>query len=354
MKNKGFTLIELLAVIIILGILMIIAIPSVTTYINNSRKSAYVDTAKEIISGARNLVNEGNLGMYDTSVTYYIPSKYIKTEGGEAESPYGKLEEAYIGVVYDGTGYNYYWVSRDESGQGFKKIISNDSLEEDDIESDIEESYVNDLVHKSAIGCNKKIKILNDNGTWEDYSASEYVIDEKMLKENNTCPNCVFVRPNVAVTEGTELNVTTVNDYRLIENYSTIPFMGITLNGNIIDTLHVCFVAGDNLVCLDSLFEGDNFDCQSAIVAKGLGIENPKSTPSEYTAASNACRGLYYTYSSNLSVPGSLCKSEKYGYETAYAKGSFINFFGSNNYVCVLQTLVSNPTDKEWGTCNQF
>ena len=48
-KKNGFTLIELLAVIIILGILMIIAIPSVTSYINNSRKSAYVDTAKEII-----------------------------------------------------------------------------------------------------------------------------------------------------------------------------------------------------------------------------------------------------------------------------------------------------------------
>ena len=50
MNKRGFTLIELLAVIIILGILMIIAIPSVTSYINNSRKSAYIDTAKEIIS----------------------------------------------------------------------------------------------------------------------------------------------------------------------------------------------------------------------------------------------------------------------------------------------------------------
>ena len=63
-KKKGFTLIELLAVIIILGILMIIAIPSVTKYISDSRKSAYVDTAKEITSGARNLVNAGSLELY--------------------------------------------------------------------------------------------------------------------------------------------------------------------------------------------------------------------------------------------------------------------------------------------------
>lgn len=32
-NNKGFTLIELLAVIVILGLLMAIAIPSVTRYI---------------------------------------------------------------------------------------------------------------------------------------------------------------------------------------------------------------------------------------------------------------------------------------------------------------------------------
>ena len=62
-SKKGFTLIELLAVIIILGILMIIAIPSVTKYISDSRKEAYVDTAKEIVSGTRNVVNEGKLGM---------------------------------------------------------------------------------------------------------------------------------------------------------------------------------------------------------------------------------------------------------------------------------------------------
>ncbi len=101
MKDKnGFTLIELLAVIIILGILMIIAIPSVTKYISDSRKSSYVDTAKEIISGARNKVNDGKLGMFDTGATYYIPSSYIKTENA-SKSPYGEFTEAYIAVIYE-------------------------------------------------------------------------------------------------------------------------------------------------------------------------------------------------------------------------------------------------------------
>ncbi len=115
-KKKGFTLIELLAVIIILGILMIIAIPSVTNYISNSRKSAYVDTAKEIVSGTR---NSGKLGMYDTNTTYYIPASYIKTENA-SKSPYGEFVEAYVVVIYDGKGYSYYWISVDDAGQGVK------------------------------------------------------------------------------------------------------------------------------------------------------------------------------------------------------------------------------------------
>ena len=38
MKKKGFTLIELLAVIVILGLLIAIAIPSVIKYLTQSRK----------------------------------------------------------------------------------------------------------------------------------------------------------------------------------------------------------------------------------------------------------------------------------------------------------------------------
>ena len=57
---------------------MIIAIPSVTTYISNSRKSFYIDTAKNIIGGSRNLVNEEKLEMYDQTVHFIFQKVVLK------------------------------------------------------------------------------------------------------------------------------------------------------------------------------------------------------------------------------------------------------------------------------------
>ena len=56
LNSKGFTLIELLAVITILGILMLVAIPAVSRTIENSRRDTYGDVAKTYINTVRNAV----------------------------------------------------------------------------------------------------------------------------------------------------------------------------------------------------------------------------------------------------------------------------------------------------------
>ncbi|WP_147803501.1 prepilin-type N-terminal cleavage/methylation domain-containing protein [Alkalicoccus halolimnae] len=52
-NQKGLTLVELLAVIVILGIIAAIAIPSVSGIIDNSRQDAHIANAEAMVSSAR-------------------------------------------------------------------------------------------------------------------------------------------------------------------------------------------------------------------------------------------------------------------------------------------------------------
>ena len=78
LNGKGFTLIELLAVITIMGILMLVAIPAVSRTIENSRRDTFADVAKEYVNTVRNAVLADELKCGDESVgatgdgTYYF------------------------------------------------------------------------------------------------------------------------------------------------------------------------------------------------------------------------------------------------------------------------------------------
>ncbi len=68
MKNrKGFTLIEILATIVILGILLIIAVPSASNIIKNSKKKTFFVSVSNIVNAIKpeNVINENDYCMYN-------------------------------------------------------------------------------------------------------------------------------------------------------------------------------------------------------------------------------------------------------------------------------------------------
>ncbi len=159
MKNyKGFTLIELLATIIIVALLLAIAVPTISKYIDQSKRKVYIATARQYVDAAQKKVAHLDFSFFDSDTTYYVHINNIELNNNK-QSPYAIWKDAYVAIIYDGISHYYYWISADESGHRInltrEKILK---------EKDIYVSKNLDVNNRAPIGNRKKIYLLDDNG----------------------------------------------------------------------------------------------------------------------------------------------------------------------------------------------
>lgn len=107
MKNskKGFTLVELLAVIVVLAIIMIIAVPSVLNSMATAKKNSFVIEARKAINLTMQTKQTEDLLNQNTSKTCYTLSEIGLEAGGRYHGyvQYDSTAKAYKVTMSDGT-----------------------------------------------------------------------------------------------------------------------------------------------------------------------------------------------------------------------------------------------------------
>ena len=96
-NNKGFTLVETIAVIIILGVVLSIAVPSITNVVKSTNKNRMISDAETFISEVKEYVESDTIGNTPNDKKYTLGSIKSKL----SKSPYGKKykEDSYVQIV---------------------------------------------------------------------------------------------------------------------------------------------------------------------------------------------------------------------------------------------------------------
>ena len=96
-NNKGFTLVETIAVIIILGVVLSIAVPSITNVVKSTNKNRMISDADTFISEVKEYVESDTIGNTPKDNKYTLESIKSKL----SKSPYGKeyKKNSYVDIT---------------------------------------------------------------------------------------------------------------------------------------------------------------------------------------------------------------------------------------------------------------
>ena len=105
MNSKGFTLIELMGVIVILSIIMLIAIPNVTSTLEKTKKDSYIADAKKFVSLVQYEVRMGTVEKPTPSHNVSVSLGDLKTDQISKDSDgnlYDTINSYVIMQIVDG------------------------------------------------------------------------------------------------------------------------------------------------------------------------------------------------------------------------------------------------------------
>lgn len=122
MNKKGFTLVELLGVIVILAIVLGIAIPSASNYIQRSRREAFVAVVREYVDAVqKGMASEEFLPPVDRNNILIVSMDLIPLDKGKKESSYQAewvKSKSYVVVINTGSAdevqYEYFVAAQDK------------------------------------------------------------------------------------------------------------------------------------------------------------------------------------------------------------------------------------------------
>lgn len=112
MNKKGFTLIELLGVIVILSIVMLIAMPNITSLLNKNKKATYIADAKKFITQTEYVIRNGEVEKPNSSELVKVRLSYIGNRD-LSKDPDGNtysLTDSYV-IIARKDGYLEYYVN---------------------------------------------------------------------------------------------------------------------------------------------------------------------------------------------------------------------------------------------------
>lgn len=112
MNKKGFTLIELLATITILSMILVVAVPSIMSTLDKSKRRTYVEDAKKMISLAEYRMRGDTSIEYPSSTTTAVAFTLASMDLTDfSEGPEGgqyDLNRSYVLLVKKNSQYYYY------------------------------------------------------------------------------------------------------------------------------------------------------------------------------------------------------------------------------------------------------